>query len=403
MHHRALALLATILLSSFGGAAQSQEETFEESTSVLVVEVPVRVIRNGRPVEGLTAADFQLFERGKPVESFGLDVLDFSPEGPAVADPAAALEHHPWYQGRTYLFVYDFPLNYNRRMLYGVSEGVREMLQYRFGPKDRVAIALFRGHPELIYLLDYSNDRDEILAALDVVDELLRGDFYTARDLLAVLRAKTVEIDSRRAFATGWGREPVLARRARRFMQVNEIPSDRLTQETLALFDYRYVSERKLILNFTRALVGVTETTHDLPGQKHLILFSSGWPDILLFGSRNNVSTLNVVRKIIRSFRQENWALQGVNTGLRWSNEHSAVLSHLAYDTGGEVFSSSNNVAELLDDMFQRTEKVYLLSFQPSELKHDGRYHRIKVKVAGDTFFTQVIYRPGYRAPQSNR
>ncbi len=401
MQRRSFAVLTLALLSSLGSVAQGQEETFEDSTSVVMVEVPVRVIRNGKPVGGLTVDDFQLFDRGKPVDHFGLDVLDFSPQGAKVAHPAAAVEHHPWYQGRTYLFVYDFPLNYNRRMLYGVSAGVREMLDRRFGPKDRVAIALFRGHPELIYLLDYSNDRDEILAALDVVDEILRGDFYAARDALALLRTKTVEIDPRRAFATGWGTEPVLARRARRFMQLDEIPNDRLTGETLALFDYRFISERKLILNFTRALVGVTETTHDLQGQKHLILFSSGWPDILLFGSRNNVATLNVVRKIIRAFRRENWALQGVNTGLLWSNEHSAVLSHLAYDTGGEIFSSSNNVGELLDDMFQRTERVYLLSFQPSELKHDGRYHRIKVKVEGDTFFTQVIHRPGYRAPQS--
>lgn len=401
MQRRALAVLGFVLLAGLGSPAQAQEETFEDSTSVVVVEVPVRVLRQGKPVLGLTVDDFQLFDRRKAVAQFGLDVLDFSPNGANTDHRAAALAHHPWYQGRTYLFVYDFALNYNRRMLYGVSAGVREMLDRRFGPKDRVAIALFRGHRELIYLLDYSNDRDEILAALEVVDHILGGYFYRARDTLALLRTKTVEIDPRRAFETGWGATPVMTRRARRFTQLDEVPTDRLTREALALFDYRFVSDRKLILNFSRALAGVAASTHDLQGQKHLVLFSTGWPDKLLFGDKENVGTLSAVRKIIRAFRQGNWALQGVNTGLLWSNEHSSVLSHLAYDTGGEVLSSSNNVSELLDSMFERSEVVYLLSFQPDELKHNGRYHRLKVKFKGDTFFTQVIHRPGYRAPRS--
>ena len=37
-------------------------QRFSESTSVVVVEVPVQVVRDGKPVPGLTRADFELYE-----------------------------------------------------------------------------------------------------------------------------------------------------------------------------------------------------------------------------------------------------------------------------------------------------------------------------------------------------
>jgi VWFA-related protein len=410
-------LLAITVFTATPGHAQ--QETFSDTASVLVVEVPVRVLRDGRPVRDLTAADFELFDRRRRVETFGLDVLDFSsaadagaahpdaahPDAahPDASHPDAAVSHHPWYQGRSYLFVYDFALSYNRRMLYEVSAGVRELLATRLGPRDRVSIALFRGHRELITVLDFTNDRDAIVTALELVDFVLQGNFDGARQVLGRLRATTPNADARRAFGTGWGREPMLPRRARRFTGREQVPDDPLTLETLAIFDYRDASERKRILNFARALVAMAGSTADLHGQKQLILFSSGWPDKFLFGDRKNVGTMMVVRRILRAFRQHNWAIQGVNSGL-WMDQHTTALSHLAYDTGGEVFSNSNNVAELLDDMFERTEQIYLLSFQPPIEEFDGRQHRLKVRLKGgkrgNVLNTQVIHRPGYRAPK---
>ncbi len=41
-------------------AASLAAQTFTESTEVVVVEVPVQVVRDGQPVRGLTAADFEV-------------------------------------------------------------------------------------------------------------------------------------------------------------------------------------------------------------------------------------------------------------------------------------------------------------------------------------------------------
>jgi VWFA-related protein len=384
---------ALLLLAALPGAAQ--EKTFSESTSVVVVEVPVRVLVKGKPLGGLTAADFALYDQGRKVEHFDFEVLDSSPPADGATAPAAV--GRPGSPGRNLLVVYDFALNANRPMLFGATASLRRAVAERLGPADRVAIALFRGHPQLLFVVDFTSDRRQILAALDVVDLMLAGDFYATRDRLRELRAGGAVAAEARRFGGGWGTEPLLPVRARRFTGEREVPSDPLTAETLALFDYRLVSDRKLVLNLTRALVAMSESTRDLRGPKELILLSTGFDDMTLFGTKKTVGTLSVVRRIIRAFRTENWTLQAVSAGLGMG---STSIFNLSYETGGELYTNSNDVGLLLGEMFEHTAVSYLLSFQPQGLEHDGRFHRLKVELVGGPRGARVIHRRAYRAPE---
>lgn len=74
----ALALLAT-------WAASAAAQTFSGSTEVVEVEVPVQVVRDGQPVRGLTAADFELSEGRKKLPLTGL-----GPAAGGVPPPGAA-------------------------------------------------------------------------------------------------------------------------------------------------------------------------------------------------------------------------------------------------------------------------------------------------------------------------
>src|SRR6202035_4600280 len=49
--------------------------------------------------------------------------------------------------------------------------------------------------------------------------------------------------------------------------------------------------------------------------------------------------------------------------------------------------------------LLERTSVTYVLSFQPTDLAADGKYHKLKVKVKNDRGM-QVVYRPGYYAPR---
>ena len=73
-------------LAPWPAAAQ---QTFSESTNVVAVEVPVQVIKDGEPVRGLTAADFEVFDGRKKVPITGFEVLDLNTPVPA-GSPAAA-------------------------------------------------------------------------------------------------------------------------------------------------------------------------------------------------------------------------------------------------------------------------------------------------------------------------
>jgi hypothetical protein len=77
----------------------------------------------------------------------------------------------------------------------------------------------------------------------------------------------------------------------------------------------------------------------------------------------------------------------------------SDVLSDLAYSTGGFYFRNNND----LDAGFRTTaaepEASYLLAFVPSNLKNDGKFHTLSVKLATKEKYT-VQARRGFFAPK---
>ena len=68
--------LGVLVVALAAGLATAQ--TFTESTQVVVVEVPVQVVRDGEPVRGLTAADFEVFDGRKKMPITGFEILDLT-------------------------------------------------------------------------------------------------------------------------------------------------------------------------------------------------------------------------------------------------------------------------------------------------------------------------------------
>ncbi len=79
MRHVSGLLLLVLLL----GAPTAVAQSYSESTDVVVVEVPVQVLNGaGEPVRGLTADDFEIYERGRKQKIVGFEVLDLTVEVP---------------------------------------------------------------------------------------------------------------------------------------------------------------------------------------------------------------------------------------------------------------------------------------------------------------------------------
>jgi len=72
------AALGFLALAAVPALAQNDEavpKTFSESTTVLVVEVPVTVHKDRLPVRGLTAENFEIREKGEHRELVGFEVI----------------------------------------------------------------------------------------------------------------------------------------------------------------------------------------------------------------------------------------------------------------------------------------------------------------------------------------
>jgi len=77
----------------------------------------------------------------------------------------------------------------------------------------------------------------------------------------------------------------------------------------------------------------------------------------------------------------------------------SDVLSDLAYSTGGTFFHNSNDLDKGFQQLDTPPDYSYLLAFSPQNLKFDGRFHNLKVKVTGPQKLS-VQARKGYFAPK---
>ena len=76
------------------------------------------------------------------------------------------------------------------------------------------------------------------------------------------------------------------------------------------------------------------------------------------------------------------------------------VLAQLADGTGGTFYHNRNDVDEAMREAGAAPAVSYLLGFAPQNLKIDGRYHVLKVALAGKQKFN-IQARHGYYAPRS--
>ena len=75
------------------------------------------------------------------------------------------------------------------------------------------------------------------------------------------------------------------------------------------------------------------------------------------------------------------------------------VMAELADGSGGTYFHNSNDLEGGFKRLTAAPEYLYLLEFSVKNVKQDGTYHRLKVKVAGDGLHLQA--RRGYFVPKA--
>jgi len=380
----------------------------QERTEVTVtnIAVPVRVFRDGRFVEGLTPADFEIYEGGRvrPLQGFSF-VKGGSVEGGGAAGPA------PPPSSRMIALLFQVQ-DYHPKF----SDLVADLFKAVLRPGDTLSLQT----PFRTYVL--SRQAGAVKTKETLIEEM-------ARLLRDDIQAGSAEFNSQ--FIE-------LRRIARSIADVNPMTGIEDSPEGVSsllqnlLPRYREAAERmeasrvvdeRKFLEFAARLRGVE-------GQKSVYLvyqreyrpelqpavvnrimseFQDA-PDILaelqdLFLTRRRETSFDIdpVQKAF-SDAQIDFHFIYMNKDVEYvpgiemreaSEEYFRAFSILAEATGGTV-DTSQNPAVGFRKAVESADLYYLLYFEPGDLKRDGSFHRIAVKVKDPSW--RVVHRTGFYA-----
>jgi VWFA-related protein len=383
----ALAVLAVF------SAAGAQRGAFSETTSVVAVEVPVTVTVDGKPVTGLTAASFELYDGRSKQE-----IRDF-----ALVDRRAAATTLPAAARRHFLILLDLAFTKPESVL-AARQAARELV-VRLHPTDLAAVATYTSIQGVTLLIGYTSDRDQLDLALSTLGV---PDLVEARpDPLGL----------------------VLGRRRGGIRGIEQRVLDELRKV--------HAAERTLqsdpIGAFTGHFENLARLLAKVDGDKLIVFLSEGIPSAALAGENDFLPFRRLVNlradrigdadamfghtqeqdrleDAIAAFRQAGCTIHTVDvsdlrtdveiddeSAPRGTGEHSLVA--LAKDTGGRFFRSSLNLADAMKATLEATGVAYLLTYEPRDLDLDGSFHRLRVKLVNAPRGARVAHRAGFFAP----
>lgn len=416
-------VIATLLagglaLQAIPLAGQQEKGLVHEATSVTAIEIPVNVIgKDGKPVPGLTAKDFELTDDGKKQEISAVDVVDLRGR-PAAEIPGVARRH--------WLLVFDTSYS-SPRGIARAREGAAEFVKTATSESDLVGVAALSAEAGWKLLLNFTRDRHQLAAAVAAAGATGAGANRT--DPLAFA---FVVPGSENNAAIGGGANASAVRETNQDVQ----------RSVQTATDNK---ERARVAQFMTTLGSVARALDSVRGRKHVLFFSEGFESRLLGGSEaarpmggaemaagpsndtaneqvlrgqtwkvdsdsrfGSSATRNTVGDALAVFRRSDTVLHAVDvTGLKSdssdvSNRKGAsgrdTLFTISKETEGELVQDANQLSGELAKVADRTGLVYVLVYQPKNLSKPGTFHALKVKttVAG----ARVSARSGYYEPR---
>lgn len=427
------AVIALFEVPTFAQSTSSNSElstTESEPNFKLQVErnvVQVRVVvrdAKGEPVDNLKKEDFLLFDSGKPqtISHFSVErpaALLAQPTGSTVteADPEAAREAAlKAASPKRFLALYFDDIRMPFEDVALVRKAAQNYLATALTPGDRVGIFTSSGQGNL----DFTADRDALEKALLALQP---------RPADPPEDNACPQISDYQAYLMTSTSDPLAADAATLEVLYCKYQYDKLYINMAAADAHNLALRRRqtyerVVEYSLRGLNEVLLRLSVVPGQRNIVLVSTG---MLLLGMENRldqvvnralrenifVSTLDSrgldatppggdasVRQNIIPDRPDlnGKKVQYEEEGLQRSKE---VLRTLAADTGGLFIHHTND----LQEGFRRASGLpgvyYNLAFSPGEMKFDGRFHNLTVKLAGNQSLT-VEARRGYFAPSKS-
>jgi VWFA-related protein len=427
---RILCLAVALACAPFRASAQTPTPTsVRETAGATVIEIPVTVIgKDGRPVAGLTAGDFELYDDGKKQLISTLDLIDLS-RAHASAPGDGSREEIPAAARRLWLLVFD--LSYSSpSSLARARDGARDFVTRSLTDADLAAVGTLSVDTGWKLLVNFTRDKRQLSAAITTlgVPALTRP---TADPLVFAFSSPSATEAGTTAAATN---EKVAAfiESLRDLQALRRKSNDELL--------------RGRATKLVGSLAGIGRVLDSVRGRKHVLFFSEGFEPRLLtgFGNRahdgttpadaaqdagttrgageaavsgeiwkidsdarfGSASSRDRLTAALSQFQRSDAVLDTVDIGgLRADGDvtprvegGSDTLFTMAADSGGDFVRNANQLGGELAKMADRTSLVYLLVYSPKSLSKPGAFHKLRVDVKSSG--ARVVARSGYYEPR---
>jgi VWFA-related protein len=422
-----LSLCALALTSGFPIDAQQLPQTLPQTpaatikTNVNEVLVPV-VVRDshGNAVATLGKSDFQVFDNGKLQPLIGFTeikrptVATSTSLDPSSADPGAAASTNPIQAApplhRFVIFVFD-DLNLSISDLPQVQQAATKALDATLSPSDFAAVLATSGSNSGL-----TRDRAKLKQAIAALrTSSLYHDSGNECPNMSYYQGDLI-INKNDGMALEAATQETMTCAHITVAEVATTIAQQAARRAVALGEQNYQTN----FSFLRSIVS---KLGPLPGQHLVILVSPGFltPDaaamaleseLLDVAAQSNV-TINALdaRGLYTTNLDASQRSAGSPMAAELQNRYrrdsmladADVMAELADGTGGTFVHNSNDLVSGLADLISAPECLYLLSFSTANMKPNGAYHSIKVKV--DQPHMNIQARRGYfaAAPEKNK
>lgn len=347
-----------------------------------LVEVDVVVHRNGAAVADLNQDDFTVLDNGKPqkIAAFGI-ISSKNPPAQEIALPPGTVSNRLAVRG-------DAPAGVTVVLYDALNTAVgdqgyarEQLLKYLSTLERGNYFALYTLAKTIRVVQDFTQDPDRLIEAAKRYHMESSPD-QTADDLADDLLSSAPDLGDPIANA----------------MYANSIKE---------MQDAAQVNRAVIV---GKALELIAAHLEGLPGRKTLVWISSSFPaqttDVRSHNGHPTIEHKEFSREINAAVR----ALNNANVAIYPIDPRSAAdpatggllapgidsMNLLAGGTGGRAFYALTDLAGAIKTAAEDSEVTYALGFYPGDIKLDGSYHSLSVKVARKG--VNLRYRKGYYA-----
>ena len=409
--------------------AVKNQKALQHEVAVILKLVQVYVLdKKGKPVVDLEKSDFILYDNGvlQEVTDFEKHVISEQ----AIRTPAPSVETitatsllQAEQMSRKFFLVFDFAYN----SFIGIKKAKKASLHFvdtQLLPTDEVAILSYSALRSLTLHEYLTTDHKKVRETVDAVDKGQIG-------------GRAFEIEEQY-----WKNRDVEYQRGRVEGEDLAETSEAKNSKLRDMQERERMASKNQALNFLTKMIELAKAMRYIPGQKNVVLFSSGIPVSLLYGTGQPVGTARFdfgdhrlrtkSEELLKEFSSSNCVVFSFDTRekdinvFRDDNETfvtgdrtiafdarvdtiyyrdgrtsgESSLRRLSSATSGKYFGNIDEYQKHIQKLQDLTGSYYILGYYIDE-KWDGQYHAIKVEVRRKGY--QVHSQAGYFNPKPFR